>query len=64
MEEVKTYKVRGSHRTQKEIKLLLGRDPDLHSGFAGRGAFCVRVTAEEHKLLKENGIKINSKKDY
>ena len=59
-----TYKVRGSHRTERDIKSLLGRDPDIHSGFAGKGAFCLVITEEEHKLLRDNGIKVNQRPDY
>ena len=61
---MKPYKVRGSHRTEKQIKLLLGRNPDIHSGFAGKGAFCVVVTDSEYALLKINGFKIATKKEY
>ena len=32
--------------------------------FAGKGAFCLRITEEEHKLLTDNGIKVNKKPDY
>ena len=59
-----TYKVRGSHRTEREIKSLLGRDPEIHTGMAGKGGFCLRITEEEHKLLRDNGIKVNQKPDY
>ena len=60
---VKTYGVTGSHRTEKEIKCLIGRDPEVHSGMRKSG-FCVRVTIEEHYKLRKNGIKINLKADY
>ena len=60
----KTYKIRGSHRTEREVKRILGRDPEIHSGGAGRGGFCVRVTEEEYKLLTDNDIKINKKPQY
>lgn len=62
--ETNTYKVRGSHRTEREIKAMLGCDPGIHSGTCGKGGFCVRVTVEEHKLLTEAGIKINKRKGY
>lgn len=57
----KEYKIRGSHRTEREVKQILDKDPDIHSGNAGKGAFCVWVTVEEHKILKEAGIKIKNK---
>lgn len=59
-----TYKVRGSHRTERQIKDFLGFDPDIHSGFAGKGAFCVRVTSSERDRLKEHGFNIATKKGY
>jgi hypothetical protein len=31
---------------------------------AGKGAFCLRITEEEHKLLRDNGIKVNQRPDY
>ena len=58
-----TYKIRGSHRTERQVKSFLGRNPDIHSGFAGKGAFCVRVTEQEHNALKTNGFKIATKKE-
>ncbi len=58
------YKVKGSHRTESQIKILLGHDPEIHNGMAGRGAFYVKVTAGEWVRLKESGIKINRKSDY
>ena len=61
--EVKTYGVTGSHRTEREIKFLLGRDPEIHAGMRKSG-FCVRVTKDEHQALKQNGIKINNRFDY
>jgi len=59
-----TYKVRCSHRKEREIKSLLGKDPEIHSGGAGKGAFCLKITEEEHKLLTDNGIKVNKKPEY
>ena len=64
MRETRTYKIRGSHRTEREVKQILDRDPEIHSGNAGKGAFCVRVTEAEYKLLTDNGIKINKKPQY
>ena len=59
--ETRVYKVRGSHRTEREIKDLLGFDPNIHAGMAGKGAFCLSVTPEQHKLLTTNDIKIGKK---
>ena len=49
LEDTKVYNVRGSHRTEKQIKTLLNKDPDIHSGMTGKGSFCVRITEEEHR---------------
>lgn len=62
--DTKCYKIRGSHRTEREVKSLLGRDPDIHSGNAGKGAFCCWITEEEHKKLKDNDIKVKNKPEY
>ena len=62
--ETSVYKVRGSHRTERNIRNLLGRDPDIHSGFAGKGAFCIRVSEKERNVLSENGFKIAAKKSF
>jgi len=59
--ETKVYKIRGSHRDERRIKALLGFDPQIHSGFAGRGAFCAHLTEENKELLIKNGIKVNKK---
>ena len=61
--ETSVYKIHGSHRTEQEIERVLGRNPDIHSGFAGKGAFCVSVTADEHKTLKQHGFKIKNQKE-
>jgi hypothetical protein len=55
------YKCRGSHRTEREIKSILGKDPGIHSGFAGKGAFCLTLTQSEYGKLKAAGIKLSSK---
>lgn len=62
--ETSIYKIRGSHRVERQISSLLGRNPDIHSGFAGKGAFCVKITEQEKTLLKTNGFKIAKKKEY
>lgn len=61
MRETKTYKLRGSHRDERRIRALLRHDPGIHSGGAGKGAFCLSVTAEEYKLLSDEGYKIGKK---
>ncbi len=53
------YKCRGSHRAERQIKTILGCDPDIHSGLAGRGAFCLRITPTEREQLIKEGFKIN-----
>lgn len=61
MEYTKTYKVRGSHKDERRIRILLGHDPGIHSGNAGKGAFCLCVTTKEYKLLSDEGFKIGKK---
>jgi len=57
----RVYKIRGSHRDERKIKGLLGFDPDIHSGMAGKGAFCAKLTDAEKQLLIDNGFKVNKK---
>lgn len=59
--ETKVYKIRGSHRDERNIKSLLGFDPGIHSGMAGKGAFCAVLTAENYNLLVSEGFKVNKK---
>lgn len=56
--ETKTYRVRGSHRTERQIRALLGHDPDIHAGMLPRGNFNLRLTEAEFELLKANDIKV------
>lgn len=60
----KCYKVRGSHRTESTIVRVLQRDPEIHSGMAGRGAFCIKISDTEWQQLKDAGIKIAAKPQY
>jgi len=55
------YKIRGSHRDERNIKSLLGFDPDIHSGLAGKGAFCAYLTPKNKALLLDNGFKVNKR---
>lgn len=64
MDSLLVYKVRGSHRTERNIKSFLNRDPDIHSGFAGGGVFCVKITEKERDSLKSKGFKIAKKAEY
>jgi hypothetical protein len=57
----KTHRVRGSHRDERKIKLLLGFDPAIHSGFSGKGAFCLKVTEAERDRIEGVGIKISKR---
>jgi hypothetical protein len=57
----KVYKIRGSHRNEHQIKALLGFDPDIHSGNAGKGAFCAHLTDEQHAMLTAEGFKVGKK---
>lgn len=59
--ETKVYKIRGSHRDERRIRQILGHDPDIHSGLAGRGAFCAHLTEKEHKLLLSHEYKVSKK---
>lgn len=56
--ETKKYRVRGSHRTERQIKALLGHDPQICNGFLPRGCFSLTLTEEEFELLKANDIKV------
>lgn len=60
-DETHVYKVRGSHRDERRIRALLGFDPDIHSGMAGKGAFCVRLSNAHRDFLIAEGLKINKK---
>ena len=51
-------KITGSHAAVRKIKVILGRDPDIHSGMAGIGKCCATVTKPEFDLLKEKGYKV------
>lgn len=62
--EVKTYRVRGSHRTEKEIRILLGRDPEIHSGMLPKGCFNLKITEAEFELLKVHGIAVTIDKRF
>ena len=44
---MKTYKIRGSHRTEKQVISALGHNPGIHSGCSGKAAFCVKITPDE-----------------
>ena len=61
---MKTYKVTGSHRTERIIKTILGRDPDIHSGMLGKGRFCIKATGSEYQQLIKSGIKISIDKRF
>jgi hypothetical protein len=61
MSETGVYKIRGSHRDERNIKSLLGFDPKIHSGMAGKGAFCAHLTQQQHALLTDNGFKVNKR---
>lgn len=60
----KEYKIRGSHRTERQLKAFLGYDPQIHSGLAGKGAFCVWITPEEYIKIKAEGFKIKNKPEF
>lgn len=53
-----TYRVRGSHRTEREIRSLLGYDPNIHSGMLPKGNFNLRATEQEYEQIKNAGIRI------
>ncbi len=60
----KFYRVKGSHRTEREIRALLGFDPDIHSGMLPRGNFALKATDEEFGIIKSTGIKISIDKRF
>jgi hypothetical protein len=64
MSETKVYRIRGSHRDERNIKSLLGFDPQIHNGGSGLGAFCAYLTEEQHKLLTDEGFKVGKKALY
>jgi hypothetical protein len=64
VEAKNTFRVQGSHRTEAEIKQILGRDPDIHSGMLPKGNFNIKVTDAEFAKLKEQGIKITVDKRF
>jgi hypothetical protein len=57
-------KVRGSHKDERRIRSMLGRDPEIHSGFAGRGAFCAKVSQAEFDALKKAGFAVSLDKRF
>ena len=57
-------KVTGGHACERRVRQLLGFDPEIHSGMAGRGKFCCRITAEELARLKAAGIRISRDKRF
>ena len=64
MIDTKRYRVKGSHRTEREIMQLLGRDPGIHNGYLPRGNFNLDLTEKEFAILKENDIKITIDKRF
>lgn len=62
--EKKFYRVRGSHRTEREIRTILGKDPDIRSGFLPRGNFNVTLSENEFQTLKEHNIKVSLDKRF
>lgn len=46
------------HRQELRVCRLLGFDPNIHSGFAGRGRSIASVTQAEFDLLKANKCRI------
>lgn len=52
-------KVRGSHKDEQRITRILDRNPGIHSGFAGKRAFCCYLTQEEFDKLKTLGFKVS-----
>jgi hypothetical protein len=60
----KRYRVRGSHRTEREIRRILGRDPAICNGFLPKGNFNVTLTRAEFELLKEQSIKVTIDKRF
>ncbi len=55
--------VRGSHRDEARIKTMLGRNPNIHSGMMGKGAFALYITPAEWHQLKAAGIKVRRPTD-
>ena len=52
-------KLHGGHRIQGKIKAILGFDPQIHSGFAGKGKVMAYLTLEEMNRLTEMGFKLS-----
>jgi hypothetical protein len=50
--------ITGSHAQTRKIKESLGRDPNIHSGFLGKGRCCGDVTPAEFYKLKDEGFKV------
>jgi hypothetical protein len=44
-------KIHGGHRIQGKIKAILGFDPQIHSGFAGKCKAMAYLTTEEMNRL-------------
>ncbi len=64
MNDLTTYRVSGSHRTEREIQSLLGFDPQIHSGMLPRGNFNLKATLGQFGILKAAGIKIRQDKRF
>lgn len=60
----KHYRCRGSHRTERQIKMLLARDPQIHDGGTPRGCFCLCITEGEAEFLNNNDIKVTLDKRF
>ena len=63
-EEKKFYRVRGSYRTEREIKTILGKNPNICSGFLPKGNFNVTLSENEFQILKKHNIKITLDKRF
>jgi len=51
-------KIHGGHRIQGRIKAILGFDPQIHSGFAGKSKAMAYLTVDEMNRLTEMGFKV------
>lgn len=49
----------GGHRAARKVRVVLGFDPNIHSGMAGQGRVCLHLTDEEFDRLRSDGFKVS-----